>query len=156
MTKLLITGEEISVLSNFDGNIDEDAINPFIFMAQNSELKRILTDELYTKILEDNLTGIYADIYNNFAVYLLAYYSCFYYLNLGTFKVSQNGAYNVTPEKTAQLEITELDKKALFYKELAIGIEIKLIEFLEANTSTIPEYKSGVKSKSIFNWIKVK
>ena len=39
MIKLIISIDDISRLSSFDGNIDNDSINPFIFMAQNSEIK---------------------------------------------------------------------------------------------------------------------
>ena len=53
MIKLIISIDDISRLSGFDGNIDNDSINPFIFMAQNSEIKRILGVNLYNKILSE-------------------------------------------------------------------------------------------------------
>jgi len=68
MIKLLISIDDIARLSGFDGNIDNDSISPFIFMAQNSEIKRILGTELYNKIVNDyeneTLTGSYLEIYN--------------------------------------------------------------------------------------------
>ena len=50
MTKLIITIDDISRLSGFDGNIDNDSINPFIFMAQNSEIKRILGNIVFSNL----------------------------------------------------------------------------------------------------------
>jgi len=159
MIKLLISIDDIARLSGFDGNIDNDTINPFIFMAQNSDIKRILGTELYNKIVNDyeneTLTGSYLEIYNEFVATILAYYTCSYYLQLGVPKVSQNGVYLVTPEKTEQIFDDKTQKMADKYEKLAISLEYKLVEYL--NTANLPEWTSPdqTKAKTSFNWIKV-
>jgi len=159
MIKLLITIDDIARLSGFDGNIDNDSISPFIFMAQNSEIKRILGTELYNKIVSDyeneTLTGSYLEIYNEFVATILAYYTCGFYLQLGVAKVSQNGVYLVTPEKTEQIFDDKTQKMADKYEKLAISLEYKLVEYL--NTANLPEWTSPdqTKAKTSFNWIKV-
>ena len=159
MIKLLISIDDIARLSGFDGNIDNDTINPFIFMAQNSDIKRILGTELYNKIVLDyeneDLADEYLTIYNDYVSTTLAYYTCSYYLQLGVAKVSQNGVYLVTPEKTEQIFDEKTNKMADKYEKLAIALEYKLIEYL--NTITIPEWISPdqTKAKTSFNWIKV-
>ena len=158
MTQLIISIDDISRLSGFDGNIDNDSINPFIFMAQNSEIKRILGVELYNKIVtdyeNDTLAGNYLAIYNDYIATILAYYTCSYYLQLGVPKVSQNGVYLVTPEKTEQLFNEKSDKMAEKYEKLATGLEIKLLEVL--NLLNLPERPSpnDTKAKSNFNWMR--
>ena len=159
MVKLFITIDDISRLSGFDGNIDNDTINPFIFMAQNSEIKRILGTSLYDKIENDldaeTLTGDYLTIYNEHIVPMHVYYTCSYYLQLGVPKVSQNGVYLVTPEKTEQIFDDKTQKMAEKYEKLAISLELKLIDYL--NSLTLPEWLSPdvTKAKSSFNWIKI-
>ena len=159
MTQLLITIDDIARLSGFDGNIDNDSINPFIFMAQNSEIKRILGTGLYNKILLDyeneELAGDYLTIYNDYVATILAYFTCSFYLQLGVPKVSQNGVYLVTPEKTEQIFDDKTGKMADKYEKLAIGLEYKLVEYL--NTANLPEWISPdqTKAKTSFNWIKV-
>lgn len=159
MIQLLITIDDISRLSSFDGNIDNDSINPFIFMAQNSEIKRILGDNLYNKILADfennTLTGNYLTIYNDYVSVILAYYTCSLYLQLAIPKVSQNGVYLVTPEKTEQIFDEKTNAMAQKYEKLAVGLELKFIEVLD--TLNLPERPapSNIKPKSNFNWIKV-
>jgi len=159
MIKLLISIDDIARLSGFDGNIDNDSISPFIFMAQNSEIKRILGTELYNKIVNDyeneTLTGSYLEIYNEFVATILAYYTCSFYLQLGVAKVSQNGVYLVTPEKTEQIFDDKTQKMADKYEKLAISLEYKLVEYL--NTANLPEWTSPdqTKAKTSFNWIKV-
>ena len=159
MTQLLITIDDISRLSSFDGNIDNDSINPFIFMAQNSEIKRILGDNLYNKVLLDYeneaLSGNYLLIYNDYIATILAYYTCSFYLQLAIPKVSQNGVYLVTPEKTEQIFDDKTNKMAQKYEKLAVGLELKFIEFLDSlNLPERPSLSSS-KAKSNFNWIKV-
>ena len=158
MTKLIITIDDISRLSGFDGNIDNDSINPFIFMAQNSEIKRILGVTLYDKIVSDydsdTLAGNYLLIYNDYIATILAYFTCSFYLQLGVAKVSQNGVYLVTPEKTEQLTDEQREKKADKYEKLATGLEIKLLEVLDL--LNLPERPSpdSTKAKSNFNWMR--
>lgn len=158
MIKLIISIDDISRLSGFDGNIDNDSINPFIFMAQNSEIKRILGVNLYDKILADyeadTLAGNYLAIYNDYVATILAYFTCSYYLQLGVAKVSQNGVYLVTPEKTEQLFDEKSNKMAEKYEKLATGLEIKLLEVLDL--LNLPERPSpdNTKSRSNFNWMR--
>lgn len=159
MNKLLISIDDISRLSGFDGNIDNDTINPFIFMAQNSEIKRILGADLYAKIVTDYendvLAGDYLTIYDNYISIILAYFTCSFYLQLGVPKVSQNGVYLVTPEKTEQIFDDKTNKMADKYEKLAINLELSLVDFL--NTLTLSEWKAPdqTKAKNSFNWIKV-
>ena len=159
MTKLLITIDDIARLSSFDGNIDNDSINPFIFMAQNSEIKRILGDDLYNKIVADfeadTLAGSYLTIYSDYVAPILAYFTCSFYLQLAVPKVSQNGVYLVTPEKTEQVFDDKTNKMADKYEKIAIGLELKLVEVLD--NLNLPERPapSTIKAKSNFNWIKV-
>lgn len=160
MSKLLITIEDIVKLSGFDGNIDNDTISPFIFMAQNSETKRILGLNLYNKIVSDydlgTLTGNYLNIYTNYVAIIQAYYTCSYYLQLGVAKVSQNGVYLVTPEKTEQLTDEERNKQAEKYEKLAVALELELNKVLDDLNLPERPTPSDIAPKSNFNWIRVK
>jgi predicted PilT family ATPase len=152
--------DRISRLSGFDGNIDQDSIDPFIFMAQKSEIKRILGTDLYNKInngiQDNNLSDDYLTIFDEHIGTILTYWTCSYYLQLGVVKVSQNGAYLVAPDKTEQVFDDKTGKIANKYEALAIGLEHKLVEYL--NTLSIPEWKSPdqTSAKSSFNWLRVK
>jgi hypothetical protein len=64
----------------------------------------ILYKEFYDRI--EFTRAPYLIIYNKYIVRLQVYYT--YYLSLTVPKVSQNGAYFVTPEKTQSLSIASL------------------------------------------------
>jgi hypothetical protein len=158
MSRYLITIEDIALLSGFDGNIDNDSINPFIFMAQRNDIKRILGQNLYNKIVDDyeseTLAGNYLDIYTNYISIIQAYYTCSYYLQLGIAKVSQNGAYLVTPEKTEQIFDEKTSKMADKYEKLAVGLELEFVKVLDELNLPERPAPSDIKTKSNFNWIR--
>lgn len=160
MAKLLINISDIAKLSGFDGNIDNDTINPFIFMAQNTEIKRVLGVTLYDKIVQDftdeTLTGDYLNIYENYVAIIQSYYACSLYLRLGIPKVSQNGAYLVTPEKTEQIWNERTDGMADQYQKLAVGLELQLVDLLEELNLPERPNPSDIQPKSNLNWIRVK
>lgn len=160
MSKLLITIEDVAKLSGFDGNIDNDSISPFIFMAQNSEIKRVLGLNLYNKIVadfeNDILTGDYLSIYTNYVAIIQAYYTCSFYLQLGIAKISQNGAYLVTPEKTEQIFDDKTNKMAEKFEKLAVALELELVGVLDGLNLPERPAPSEIKPKSNFNWIRVK
>ena len=152
---------QIAAYSSFDGNIDNDSIAPNIDQAQNNDIERVLGTTLYDKInasfeAGQSLLGPYLIIYNKYIVRLQVYYTCFYYLSLTVPKVSQNGAYFVTPDKTQSLTLTELERMAQRYEKLAVGLELKFIAALDLLDLPERPAPSSIKSKSSFNWLRIK
>ena len=152
---------QIAAYSSLDSNIDSDSISPNIDQAQINEVKRVLGTALYNKINNDlnagtPLTNSYLSIFNEFIIRLHVYYTCYYYLSLTVIKVSQNGAYFVTPEKTRALTLTELKEMAAMYKALAVGLELNFIEALDLLNLPERPAPSSIKANSTFNWIRIK
>jgi hypothetical protein len=127
-------------------------------MAQRNDIKRILGQNLYNKIVDDyeseTLAGNYLDIYTNYISIIQAYYTCSYYLQLGIAKVSQNGAYLVTPEKTEQIFDEKTSKMADKYEKLAVGLELEFVKVLDELNLPERPAPSDIKTKSNFNWIR--
>ena len=53
MNTILLGPNYVQKLTAISGNVDMDKLTPFMWIAQNNEIKRILTDDLYNKILTD-------------------------------------------------------------------------------------------------------
>ena len=139
MTKLILKPNDISEITGFSGNIDIDALIPSINIAQNIHVKRILGVELYNKILAGNLTGNYLIMYNDFIVFVLAFYSTSIYLSMNTIKTANNGSFKSagasgdvlpTPQEVTTLSAT--------HENVAKSYENMLVEFI--TSKNIPEY----------------
>lgn len=141
MIKLWLKENDIPALTSFDGNIDSDSLKPFIFIAQTTDLKRVLGLYLYDKInteyIANNLTGEYLTIFDNYIVDMLVYFSCSHYIAMNSSKVSNNGI--IKPEQTTDLK--EIDRLSARYNALANNVMVNFQEYMA--TISIPEYKSG-------------
>ena len=157
MSKLFINISDISAYTGFDGNIDNNSIEPFIFMAQNRDIKRVLGTPLYEKMRADfsnnvGFTAIYAEIFKQIVI-IQSYYSAYYHYSLGLAKTSQNGTYYLTPEKTERVSEEKAKEMSQIYQGIASSLEADLIAYLE--TVTIPEWVVKTKAKSLLNIFKL-
>ena len=139
---LLLNPNDIPRLTSLSGNIDIDSIAPHVFTAQLNDIKRILGTDLYDKILSDydadTLANEYLTIYNDYVLMMLAYYSAYYFIGMGSYKIVNNGIVKTTIEGGASIDMKEADVLANKYKSMAGTYEIGLNEYLL--TINIPEY----------------
>jgi len=139
---LLLKPNDIPRLTSLSGNIDIDSIAPHVFTAQLNDIKRILGTDLYNKILSDydadTLANEYATIYNDYVLMMLAYYSAYYFIGMGSYKIVNNGIVKTTIEGGTSIDMKEADVLANKYKSMAGTYEIGLNEYLL--TINIPEY----------------
>lgn len=139
---LLLKPNDIPRLTSLSGNIDIDSIAPHVFTAQSNDIKRILGNDLYAKILTDydadTLANEYLTIYNDYVLMMLAYYSAYYFIGMGSYKIVNNGIVKSTIEGGTSIDMKEADVLANKYKSMAGTYEIALNEYLL--TINIPEY----------------
>lgn len=151
--KLFLQPNDIAALTGFNGNIDNDSIKPAINTAQTTQVKRVLGTKLYNKIYEelDSLTGDYATIYNDYVVYMTAFFTASIYLSLSVDKVSNGGVFKLSAENatnTSDVKVNQLSKN---YEAIAISYESNFKEFME--TITIPEYGAEEIAQETTNFI---
>lgn len=157
MIQLFIKETDIAELTGFSGNIDSDSIKPAINVAQTTHLKRILGQSLYDKIsteIENNtLSGDYLTIYNDYIIYMTAFFSASIYLSLNTSKTTNAGTYKLNPENATSSSNNEVVILGNNYKAIASSYEDNFREFMK--TISIPEWTSTENTKSstnILNW----
>lgn len=142
MIKLLLKAEDIPTITGFNGNIDIDALNPSINVAQTMHIKRILGTDLYTKIYNDYknnaLSGNYLTIYNDYVVYMLAFFSSSIYLSLSTIKTTNSGSYKIWVDGSSNATQNEVNILGKNNESIAISYENQFYEFMK--TINIPEY----------------
>jgi hypothetical protein len=137
--KIWLTENDIPALTSFAGNIDTDALKPFIVIAQTNDILPILGVDLYNKInidIENNtLSGIYLQFYDKYIIFMLAYFSCSHYIAINTSQISQNGI--IKPEQ--RTDLSEINRLSALYNQLGNNVFLQLKEFIRLNP--VPEYK---------------
>jgi hypothetical protein len=147
MAKILLDPSKMTEITGFGGNIDKDALNPAINIAQNTHLKRILGVDLYDKMLEGNPTGVYLTIRNDYVNYILSFYSASIYLSLFSIKTTNNGSYKLSGgDGDAQVTHADLNLLSKNYEQVALSYEKNFIEFM--NTQDVTEYPKNTKTVS--------
>lgn len=138
--KLFLTPNDIAALTGFNGNIDSDSIKPAINTAQTTQVKRILGTKLYDKIYTDleSLTGDYKTIYDDYVVYMTAFFSASIYLSLSIDKVSNGGVFKLSAENATNSTDAKVNQLSKNYEAIAISYEGNFKEFMA--TISIPEY----------------
>jgi hypothetical protein len=137
--KLWLTENDIPALTSFAGNIDTDALKPFIVIAQTNDILPILGVDLYNKINldieNDDLSGVYLQLYDKYIIFMLAYFSCSHYIAINTSQISQNGI--LKPDLRTDLK--EIDRLSALYNQLGNNVFLQFKEFIRLNP--VPEYK---------------
>jgi hypothetical protein len=153
---LLLKANDIPRLTGLSGNIDIDKLTPNVFTAQVVDIKRVLGLTLYNKIVADydadTLAGVYANIYNDYLIFILAYYSASYYIGFGNFHIVNNGIAKMNIEGGTSADSKEVNLLVDRYRQMAINFETELLKYLK--TIDIPEYllENEVNVKPIINW----
>jgi len=137
--KIWLTENDIPALTSFAGNIDTDALKPFIVIAQTNDILPILGVDLYNKINtdieNDNLSGVYLEFYDKYIIFMLAYFSCSHYIAINTSQISQNGI--IKPEQ--RTDLNEITRLSALYNQLGNNVFLQFKNFLLLNP--VPEYK---------------
>jgi len=137
--KIWLTENDIPALTSFAGNIDTDALKPFIVIAQTNDILPILGVDLYNKInidIENNtLSGIYLEFYDKYIIFMLAYFSCSHYIAINTSQISQNGI--IKPDQ--RTDLSEINRLSALYNQLGNNVFIQFKEFIKLNP--VLEYK---------------
>lgn len=139
----LIEYEDLTNATPLGGNIDIDRYKFCIEDAQNSKLKEILGDTLYNKIetdyLDEDLSGDYLILYNDFVKPILIHQSAVEYLIIGGYQISNGGIYKHTPANGTPVDQTEIDMLVNHQRlKVEMYVERCLRWLLKVN---LPEYQ---------------
>lgn len=154
---LLLKENDIPRLSSISGNTDVDILATYIKMAQDGEMKRILTLPLYNKIVadfeSDTLSGVYQTIYEQFVVDILVYYSAMNIILFNSFRVDNGGIYQYEPKNATPLEMDEVEKVANRYRRLGAAVELSFNDWIRSNK--VKEYANSGSCSAVGNTFKL-
>lgn len=159
MNTILLQPNDISKLTAISGNVELDKLTPYMWVAQNNEVKRILTNSLYEKILQDfendDLTGVYLDIYNNYVLYFMVHFTAAHYLTTAPYYQGNGGVFKLAPEGTESITQNELTSLVSYHRNLGAGYEVDFKKWIKTNYQSVPEYDTTYLNKTSIklNWI---
>lgn len=142
---LLLREQDLVKLNNISANVDIDKLTPFIYMAQNNKITRMLKNQLYNKILtdfeDDELSGDYLILYNDYIVDALIYYTTYFYWTVGLYQVDNQGVYKKSVENSEFLDPSELLRVGKFFEQQGQSVELNFEQWIK--DKNIPEYNNG-------------
>ena len=101
---ILLNDNDITKNTLLGGNIDVDKLRQCTLDAQATRLEELLGETLYAKIEtdfeNDDLTGLYETLYNDYIKPFLIRQSATEYLKIGAFAIGNNGITMPTPANT--------------------------------------------------------
>ena len=131
---LMINPDDVIGLTTLNGNIDADSLKPVIFMAQTTHLKSFLGLALYNKIYEDfvndALSGEYLIIFNEYIKDIISYTTASLYVELGGYKITENGIHKISSENRNPIDESETTKLALRFNKMTANVEANFKEYV--------------------------
>lgn len=141
-------------LTIINGNVDIDKLLPSIWTSQITDIRRILTPELYTKILNDfdtnSLTGIYLEIYEEYVQSMLVFYATADFVMKNSIIVANGGNFKHQPENGIIVDYKEVDRLSKYYREMGAHFELEFYSFMKKQS--IPEYKRACIDTNTFKF----
>jgi hypothetical protein len=153
METLLITPAEITDTTILGGNIDLDKYRFCIFDTQLRVIEPLLGTELYEKVLTDyennDLSGLYLELYSDYLKPILKFSSVANYLEIASYMVDNGGIFKYAPESKEIPSISEITGLTQKYNSLADMFIIRFDKWICNNTITeYNRYQDKVNAKS--------
>ena len=145
---LFINRDDLVRFTSANGNIDTDKFIQYIFIAQEIQIQRFLGTELYnqleTKIANNNLTGHYLTLVQDYIKQSLCHWAMVEYLPFTAYSISNNGIYKHTSENAVNADKNEVDFLIEKERTTAQYFSNRLIDYLQDNSpAQFPEYYSN-------------
>lgn len=139
--KLWLKNSDIPELTSISGNIDAASLLPHIYTAQTTEIKRILGLKLYNYIDEKiqagtALDGTYLELFNEYVIDILVYYSAMNYMKFGGYKTAQSGIYKVNGDGVQTVDQREINHLVDAYRQLAVSSENQFYVYMKDKNLT--------------------
>ena len=160
MTNLpLVTPQQLKELTVIQSNVNPNALEPFLDIAEDLHLRNMLGEQLYSDFRNDfnneSLSPAYETLYK-YMIPVVAYYAFYEYLPFSLIKVTNRGLEKKSGEESEEAGIPELNYLRATVLNYARAYAKELTDYLETNKEAYllyyndecgePQAKSGKNS----------
>jgi len=156
LTTILIKSEQLTRNTIIGGSVDTDRYLQAIKACQNIMIKPLLGKTLYDKIVldfeNDNLSGLYLEMFNDYITEMIIHGSAEIYLSQGAYMVSNSGITKTKTDSSETVSKEEVDYLVEASRKLYRLYEEQFLKWIKENP--VPEYTKtcGVKHKTYGGW----
>lgn len=144
-TALFITRKDLIKNTALSGSVDTDKFIQFIKLAQEIHIRNFLGTDLYDKIsqdiIDDDLSGDYLTLVNDYIQDMLIHYAMVEYLPFASYSISNSGVHKHNSENSQLASKQEVDQLIERERNYAEYYTNRFIEYMSFNApSKFPEY----------------
>ena len=147
---LLIQPIDLKRYTFVDGNLDVDKILQFVKIAQDIHVQGYLGTDLLNKLKTDitnnNLSGVYLALLEDYVKPMLIHWSMVEYLPFAAYNVTNKGMYKSTSENAESVDKNEVDFLIQKSRSLAENYSQRFVDYMVYNQSSFPEYTSNTQN----------
>jgi len=147
-TALFIKRADLVRNTAMNGSVDTDKFIQFIKIAQEIHVRNYLGTDLYNKIstdiINDELTGDYLNLVNDFVQPMLIHFAMAEYLPFAAYTIANGGVYKHNSENSSIASKEEIDSLINKERDYAEYYTQRFIDYMSFNAQDkFPEYYSN-------------
>lgn len=148
---IFISREDLVRYTPISGNLDFDRVMQYIEIAQDIHIHELLGGNLYEKlqndIINNTLTGNYAELMNRHIKPMLSQYALLEFLPFSQFSINNKGVFKHTSESAETLSKSDINMMVEATRDTAQHYATRMVDYLCHRPNEFPEYLTNTKDQ---------
>ena len=149
-TALFISRTDLVKNTVVDGNVDTDKFIQFIKIAQEIHIQNYLGSKLYDKISSDiinnDLSGDYLKLVNDYIQPMLIHFAMVEYLPFAAYQIKNGGVFKHNSENAETVNKSEVDLLIQKERDFSEYYTRRFVDYICFESNKFPEYNTNVDS----------
>ena len=149
-TALFISRTDLVKNTVVDGNVDTDKFIQFIKIAQEIHIQNYLGSKLYDKIssdiLNNDLSGDYLKLVNDYIQPMLIHFAMVEYLPFAAYQIKNGGVFKHSSENAETVNKSEVDLLIQKERDFSEYYTRRFVDYICFESNKFPEYNTNVDS----------
>jgi len=149
-TALFISRTDLVKNTVVDGNVDTDKFIQFIKIAQEIHIQNYLGSKLYDKISSDiinnDLSGDYLKLVNDYIQPMLIHFAMVEYLPFAAYQIKNGGIFKHNSENAETVNKGEVDLLIQKERDFSEYYTRRFVDYICFESKKFPEYNTNVDS----------